>query len=264
MQDQTWASKRALPREDGRRPIPKVELMDDGKYSAVNAMFDMKKLKEVTIPSGGTSANPMIRDDVTLADVRNTPDLRLRRATLDQFLKNRERADVKRGERTPAIVNFLDLPMSGRPSFHLPIKALDMFPNLQSHFDPRHAFASEVPHADFQWALSASGGAISKTHMDSGGFGTQVRIVNGFKDWFLAFPNSTRPDLCVVNGVEEKKANAAVKLRRELVRLEQKTDTPDDEKVKPFANRPRGRKVEGETYLPYVSVNDGFVNGAMD
>ncbi len=301
MQDQTWASKRAILVAGKSRPIARVELMDDGKNSAVQAILGtgLESLAKVSIPryvveetpampgskviiaegedvimadvptpvptpqendAGNASlrlvdGTPPPREDVTLADVRNVPDLRLRCATLDQFLRNRERDDVKNGTSKPAIVNFLDIPMSGQTSFALPVDGLDMSPNLQAHNDPQHAFASEIPHTDFRWALCASAGAISTTHMDAGGFAMHIRVILGKKLWFIGIPQSTLPEACVVNSAEEKKAHAAIKKQREAMRK--------DPKIKPFSNPPRSRKIGKESYVPYISIHNGFVIGGL-
>jgi hypothetical protein len=51
-------------------------------------------------------------------------------------------------------------------------------------FGPDH-WKTPFPKAAFKWALMASEGAISQTHMDAGGFATHIQVQLGSKLWFI-------------------------------------------------------------------------------
>lgn len=50
--------------------------------------------------------------------------------------------------------------------------------------DPGHRWQSPWPEA-FSWALFATKGAISQTHVDAAGFATRLRIKFGWKIWIV-------------------------------------------------------------------------------
>lgn len=274
MQEQSWASDRVRERKpDAPKPIPRYELMDDGKANAIKGMLGSVKLKGPTFPtteksSSWSSEEPKPRCDVTLADARNAPDLRLRNATLLQFLKYMARHRKEREERdasgtsdnprlyrAPAVVNFLDIALSGLSTFGLPTDGLFPFPNLQSQNHWAHFFGTEQPHTDFKWALCASAGAVSDAHMDAGGFATFIRVLLGRKLWFIGIPSSQRPEACVVNSEEEKRLSDAIKIKRKMKRENQSITLLDA--------KPRKRSIEGKEFTPYISAKNGFQIGAL-
>ncbi|KLO03728.1 hypothetical protein SCHPADRAFT_948427, partial [Schizopora paradoxa] len=103
MQDQTWASDFVRSRVGQHlQPIPRYKLIDNGKASAFHAKIGGNKLLGPTFApktfdnNAGCSSEPKERDDVTLADLRNNPDLRLRCASLDMLFKNLDRHEELR------------------------------------------------------------------------------------------------------------------------------------------------------------------------
>lgn len=62
--------------------------------------------------------------------------------------------------------------------------------------DRRHRWQSPWPSQAFSWALFASKGAISQTHVDAAGFGTRLRIKFGWKLWIVLLD----PELPSVQG----------------------------------------------------------------
>lgn len=276
VQEQSWFPNRAFEQATmGRweRPISRMQLVDDGTKTAVQAMLNeplerprrVEPRKEGSLwrdtflyPTGGT-AQP--KETATEAEIRNVPDLLFRVGTLDQLLHNVNRPDVKKGTRRHGIVNFLDLPLSHDHSFSLPISGLSPFPDLSSIKDPRHMFASDIPHVDFKWGLAASKDAISTTHMDAAGFCTWIRTILGRKLWFIGTPSSTQPHMTIVDSQQEELVREAAGALRKCIRAKRSLKKGDI-----LNNSPRERTdmVNGNKAFPYISITDGYVDSAME
>lgn len=246
-----------LEKDKKLQPVPVSTSNQNSKSKKGVPKKDVpKKDKEPWIPwaNGLDRCTGKIRNEKTLDEFRDTPNLRLRAATIEQMLFNRTRNPSHESQRVSrATVNFLDIPCSLNQSVAIPVVGLDSFPNLQSHNRPDYSFATEVPHADFRWALNASEGAISDSHMDTGGFATHVRIVLGKKLWFIGIPDSYSPnEICTKRKLEEK-FNLAVE---NLLKSGNLTSEVLKKKVQEF----RG---ENSVFKPFISTLEGFVDRAL-
>lgn len=272
MQEQSWLSRTALHNAElpaTKGPIPRMELADDGTRSALVEVMsgplarpsfhaDIDPKPTLTEwPNTYTYLDfhqPVTKECATEGEIRNTPDLRHRAAKLDQLIFNLNRPEILAGERQPAVVNFLDIPLSSAHNIGLPTEGIDSFPVLQSSNDARHVYATELPHTDYKWGLAASAGAVSASHMDAAGFGTSVRMLLGQKIWILMIPDSTAPHMTVASGARDVAVAEAVSASRKRVRKTgklTKNDIVDD--------FPEKRKdMVGNEAFPHVSVLDGF------
>lgn len=277
MQEQAWASDfvRSLVGKEAK-PIPQYALVDNGKRKAFEDKLKGKKLLGPTFLSKPSVKEPvyrrfmngLVRKDVTLADCRNSPRFRLRCASLDMFIQNKLRHEdlantrdstVQNSQhvRSPSINNFLDIPMAGSAVYASPSDGLDPFPNLSSTNTPFHPLSSSIPQDDLKWALCGSKWAISDAHVDAAGFGTHIRPILGKKIWFVAVPDSERPEACVVSREKELLLGAKIdELRRSKRHLK-----PN---YKPVNAYPRHRTIGGkERVRPFVSMKSGFQVTAM-
>ncbi len=248
---------------------------DDGRYHVARRIFEDPELKfrpkhwsqltvkdekgqevPVQVNERDKWANTLLPDDgvqvdetKTVEDLRDMPNIRLRSVAIEQMLRNRTRASgLPHPQLQPAVVNFLDLPMSASSCFSIPVDGLDRFPCLQTHNRPGYAFATSMPHTDFRWALLASQGAISDTHLDAGGLATFVRVLLGRKLWFIGYPDSTDPAFaCTARDVEEGV-----------------TDAESEEEDGCVKKHRRGKPLHvrttegGDKLRAYISSMDGF------
>ncbi|KLO05146.1 hypothetical protein SCHPADRAFT_896486 [Schizopora paradoxa] len=179
----------------------------------------------------------------------------------------------------PALVKFLDIPLSASVGYLLPIGGLEGFPNLQSQNNPVKPFATESPTLDMRWGLFASGGAVTNAHTDVAGLATYVYIKLGRKLWFIGIPTSYLPEATVINSEQELRLTDAVaQLRQKKRRMMEKNAkegdakegdategdaTEDGEKFERLNAFPLKRTIDGKEYMPYVSTHRGFEIGAL-
>ncbi|KLO06454.1 hypothetical protein SCHPADRAFT_895409 [Schizopora paradoxa] len=396
MYEQSWVSDQVRKRvadPEAKDPIPRYKLIDDGTWSAINRWLNEDKLKgpmfpEIVEPGPWKLGEPQPREDVTLGQTNDNPQLRMRCGMLNQLLENRVRYQKRREELIeeaakeiasaaseeaptaeaakekasgapgetptaeaakekasgatgetptaeaakektsgvpeetptaeaakektsaaseetpaakdaipsaalqqatlafnyllhafPALVNFLDIPLSASVNYSLPIGGLEGFPNLQSQNNPVKPFATESPTLDMRWGLFASGGAVTNAHTDAAGLATYLYIKLGRKLWFIGIPTSYMPEATVINSEQELRLTDAVaQLRRKKRRMMEKNAkegdakegdategdaTEDGEKFERLNAFPLKRTIEGNEYMPYVSTHRGFEIGAL-
>lgn len=210
------------------------------------------------------SDGPPIDNSVTPEELRADVNHRLRASQIEELLFNRtRRSQFHDGQLKPAVVNFLDIPMSGCASFAIPIDGLDPFPNLQDHNLPDYTFATQVPHEDFRWALLASAGAISDTHMDAAGFATVVRSLLGKKFWFVGYPDSEDSCHAFCDGSEEAIFFDYVEgnLEEDEVSKKKYPKSKDGRWKRPMFTR---RSADGKLVRAYLSIEDGFQDRGLN
>lgn len=262
--------------------------IDDGRFAASKSWFkgslpkptrpesvevaavDSEKHPELTEVSDAWPTPDWLNGDgheidesITADQLSANANLRLRAAEIEQFMFQRtRRSRFHDGQLIPAVVNFLDLPMSGCPSFGIPIEGLDPFPNLQDHHLPDYTFATQVPHEDFRWGLIASGGAITDTHMDAGGFATIVRLLLGLKLWFIGYPDIDDPMYAVCDSEKEEIFWSAVdaKGKGTGVTAGQFPKTEEQRWKRPLHKRTSSG---GRFARAFISLSDGFQDRAL-
>lgn len=152
---------------------------------------------------------PLVNEDLDYKLYCLQPKHRMRNASLEEFAVNcdlRVKLYNVHSAFAPAVLNFLDIPMSGSlTSFWRRKNKLDPFPNMESNSTTAHDFATPFPHRHLSWALVASEGAVSCTHMDANGFPTHIRCVKGRKAWIIGRRKSNNPELCFWDATEEQK-----------------------------------------------------------
>ncbi|KLO05144.1 hypothetical protein SCHPADRAFT_947151 [Schizopora paradoxa] len=102
--------------------------------------------------------------DLTGESDGDNPNVRMHKASLDDFLK--ERTD--------------------RQHVSMPVGDLDDVSRFFSRDDPEFTFKTPWNRHPYAWALAAHGSAVSTTHIDPAGFLTHIRVILGMKIWFVA------------------------------------------------------------------------------
>ena len=265
--EQGWSSNFVRSQADGDIfPIPRYELVNDGKLSAFREKVDTDTLHGPTLlPSPSYEGlDSLLRQDVTHAECRNDPSLRLRCAQLDMMLRNKTRyekgvEDLKNAPNydpelsilpSPAILNFLDIPMSASLNYSIPTGGLDPLPNLSSTNTPDHPISTKQTHEDYKWGLCGTKWAISDAHVDAAGFGTYIQIVLGTKIWIIGIPDSEDPEACVINSAQELLLGNKVDEHRRKIRS---GESPSVIEAPPLC-----RVIGEEKIRPFLSMRSGF------
>lgn len=172
MHDQTWlpcSGYSSLKKKGKTVEAQAPDLLDDGRYKLAKKVYKNEvklnpihqsqlKVKNSTgeevplqvdhavdgwgrtlLPKDSVKAN----DKMSTEDLQNVPTQHIRCTRMEQLLFNCTREPQRlHNQLRPAVVNFLDIPMSLCNSFYIPVDGLDSFPNLQSHVQPEYTFAT--------------------------------------------------------------------------------------------------------------------------
>ena len=135
---QSWYPIRSFPKylkERNELPtVTKEDVIDDGRFDSTarlygdipsprappNTKWPTDDLSEEESNSGSSGDDV---DHYTLEDIAMNPNLRHRQASLGECMENvHRRGELAAKGMSPAVINFLDIPMSGSTSFCTPVQ----------------------------------------------------------------------------------------------------------------------------------------------